>query len=67
MKLKFMWDKLLTENQIIMQIRYGDFPSTVYYLFPTKNDADKFIEKTKKDDSIIQESIKIRQISEIFS
>ena len=64
--MKLLWDKLLAENQVIMQIKYTSIPQNVHYLFPTMEKANKFIEKSKDDNSIIQESIKIKQIKEIF-
>ena len=65
--MKLLWDKLLVEKQVIMQLRYAIIPQAVYYLFPTLEKANKFIEKSENDKSIVQDSIKIKMINEIFT
>lgn len=65
--MKLFWDKLLVENQVIMQLRYTVIPQNVYYLFPTMEQANKFIQSSKNDKSIIQGSIKFKKINEIFT
>ena len=65
--MKLLWDKLLTENHVIIQLRYTSIPQSVHYLFPTMKKANDFIEKSKTDSLIIQESIKVKQIKEIFT
>ena len=64
--MKFLWDKLLIENQVIMQLSYTTFPQTVYYLFPTMEKTQKFIDKSRNDDTIVQDSIKIKSVKDIF-
>ena len=65
--MKLFWDKLLVENQVIMQLRYTVIPQNVYYLFPTMEQANKFIQNSKNDKSIVQGSIKFKKINEIFT
>lgn len=65
--MKLLWDKLLVENQVIMQLRYTVIPQNVYYLFPTMEQANKFIQNSKNDKSIVQGSIKFKKINEIFT
>jgi len=65
--MRLLWDKLLTENQVIMKLRYTSIPQSVHYLFPTMEKANNFIEKSKTDSTIIQDSIKVKQIKEIFT
>ena len=64
--MKFLWDKLLVENQVIMQLKYTTFPQNVYYLFPTIEKTQKFIEKARNDSTVIKDSIKIKMIKDIF-
>lgn len=65
--MKLLWDKLLVENQVIMQLQYSVIPKNVYYLFPTLEQANKFIQTSQNDKSIVQGSIKIKKINEIFT
>ena len=64
--MKFLWDKMLVENQAIVTLRYKTMPQKIFYLFPSEQQALKQIEKIKKDPDIIPESILIKIIKEIF-
>ena len=65
--MKLLWDRLLVDNQVIIQLRYTSIPQNVHYLFPSMEEANKFLEKSKNDHSINQESIKVKLVREIFT
>ncbi len=65
--MNLLWDKLLVENQVILTVKYTSIPQNVFYLFPTMEKVQKFIEKSKSDSSIVQDSIKFKPINEIFN
>ena len=65
--MKLLWDKLLVKNQVILTVKYTSIPDNVFYLFPTMEKVQKFIEKSKDDSSIVQDSIKFKPINEIFN
>ncbi len=65
--MNLLWDKLLIENQVILTVKYKSLPQNVFYLFPTIEKAQKFIDKSKDDNNIIHDSIQIKPVKDIFS
>jgi len=65
--MKFLWDKMLVENQAIVKVRYKSMPQNIYYLFPSYQKALRQIERLKKEPDIMPDSISIKIVKEIFN